>query len=80
MEAPGGHRGGGEGDRAQRREADVGVRGLDRGTALLAQRDDEGIITARNGTAFFLRTPDALFGVTAAHVVEGPGGWRESCV
>ncbi|MET4091099.1 hypothetical protein [Bradyrhizobium sp. S3.5.5] len=44
-----------------------------------AQRDDEGIITARNGTAFFLRTPDALFGVTAAHVVEGPGGWRESC-
>ncbi|WP_339036159.1 hypothetical protein WHZ78_01145 [Bradyrhizobium symbiodeficiens] len=44
-----------------------------------AQRDDEGIITARNGTAFFLRKPDALFGVTAAHVVEGPGGWRESC-
>lgn len=27
----------------------------------------------------FLRTPEALFGVTADHVVEGPGGWRESC-
>jgi hypothetical protein len=44
-----------------------------------AQRGDDGTVSARNGTAFFLRTPEALFGVTAAHVVEGPGGWRESC-
>jgi hypothetical protein len=44
-----------------------------------AQRGDGGKVTARNGTAFFLRTAEALFGVTAAHVVEGPGGWRESC-
>jgi len=44
-----------------------------------AQRGGGGKVTARNGTAFFLRTPEALFGVTAAHVVEGPGGWRESC-
>ena len=44
-----------------------------------AQREDDGSTSARNGTAFFLRTPEALFGVTAAHVVEGPGGWRESC-
>ena len=44
-----------------------------------AQRRDDGTAFARNGTAFFLRTPAALFGVTAAHVVEGPGGWRESC-
>jgi hypothetical protein len=44
-----------------------------------AQRGDDGTVSARNGTAFFLRTPEALFGVTAAHVVEGPGGWWESC-
>jgi hypothetical protein len=42
-------------------------------------RKGKGAASARNGTAFFLRTPEALFGVTAAHVVEGPGGWRESC-
>jgi hypothetical protein len=44
-----------------------------------AQRGDDGTDSARNGSAFFLRTPKALFGVTAAHVVEGPEGWRESC-
>ncbi|MCK1339802.1 hypothetical protein IVB38_28320 [Bradyrhizobium sp. 38] len=44
-----------------------------------AQRGEQGAVSARNGTAFFLCTPEALFGVTAAHVVDGPGGWRESC-
>jgi hypothetical protein len=46
---------------------------------LASAREADGSISARNGTGFFLRTPEALFGVTAAHVVEGPGGWRESC-
>jgi hypothetical protein len=44
-----------------------------------AERGSDGSVTARNGTAFFLRTPEALFGVTAAHLIEGKGGWRESC-
>ena len=30
----------------------------------------------RNGSAFFLRTASTLFGVTAAHVVEG---WKKDC-
>jgi hypothetical protein len=42
-------------------------------------RDDRGQLISRNGTAFFLQTKEALFGVTAAHVIEGPGGWREYC-
>jgi hypothetical protein len=39
----------------------------------------DGSVTARNGTAFFLQTKEALFGVTAAHVIEGPNSWREHC-
>lgn len=31
-----------------------------------AQPGEDGTVCARNGTAFFLRTPEALFGVTAA--------------
>src|SRR5271166_6531970 len=42
-------------------------------------RDPEGGVHTRNGTAFFLRTHEALFGVTAAHVIEGPMSWREHC-
>jgi hypothetical protein len=42
-------------------------------------RNTDGTITTRNGTAFFLRTPEALFGVTAAHVIEGKNSWREHC-
>jgi hypothetical protein len=40
--------------------------------------DNDGSVV-RNGTAFFVRTKEALFGVTAAHVIEGPGSWREYC-
>lgn len=36
----------------------------------------DGTPYTRNGTAFFLQTKDALFGVTAAHVIEG---WRKHC-
>ena len=43
-------------------------------------RHSDGTVTTRNGTAFFLRTNSALFGVTAAHVIEGPRGWREHCL
>lgn len=39
----------------------------------------EGKVITRNGTAFFLQTPSAFFGVTAAHVIEGENGWRERC-
>lgn len=39
-------------------------------------RDADGTFYTRNGTAFFLQTRDALFGVTAAHVIEG---WRKHC-
>ena len=35
-------------------------------------RNPDGSLYTRNGTAFFLQTKDALFGVTAAHVIEGP--------
>lgn len=42
-------------------------------------RNDDGSLFTRNGTAFFLRTNEALFGVTAAHVVEGERSWREHC-
>jgi hypothetical protein len=42
-------------------------------------KDDDGRLSTRNGTAFFLRTPEALFGVKAAHVLEGAGSWREHC-
>ncbi len=41
--------------------------------------DEKGIIKTRNGTAFFVRTREALFGVTAAHVLEGPGSWCDHC-
>jgi hypothetical protein len=36
-----------------------------------AMRDQNGNICSRNGTAFFLDAGNGLFGVTAAHVVEG---------
>lgn len=39
-------------------------------------RNDDGHWDVHNGTAFFLRTEAALFGVTAAHVLEGQSGWR----
>jgi hypothetical protein len=42
-------------------------------------KEADGSVTARNGTAFFLRSPEALFGVTAAHVIEGQHSWREYC-
>jgi hypothetical protein len=42
-------------------------------------RRPDGSAAARNATAFFLRALDALFGVTAAHVIEGPNSWREYC-
>jgi hypothetical protein len=42
-------------------------------------RDPGGAVSIRNGTAFFLRTNEAIFGVTAAHVIEGRGSWREHC-
>jgi hypothetical protein len=42
-------------------------------------RNAGGSVSGRNGTAFFLRTPAALFGVTAAHVIDGENGWRQHC-
>jgi hypothetical protein len=42
-------------------------------------RHPDGSLFTRNGTAFFLKTKDALFGVTAAHVIEGQKSWREHC-
>jgi hypothetical protein len=42
-------------------------------------RNADGTLYTRNGTAFFLQTKDALFGVTAAHVIEGRRSWREHC-
>jgi hypothetical protein len=42
-------------------------------------REPTGAVGTRNGTAFFLRTSEALFGVTAAHVIEGTNGWRAHC-
>jgi hypothetical protein len=42
-------------------------------------RGPNGSIGTRNGTTFFLQTSDALFGVTAAHVIEGTNGWRAHC-
>ena len=45
-----------------------------------ASRDADDSVIARNGTAFFLRTSAALFGVTAAHVIEGKKGWRQHCL
>jgi hypothetical protein len=42
-------------------------------------RAPDGVLYTRNGTAFFLQTEDALFGVTAANVIEGPRSWREHC-
>ena len=42
-------------------------------------RRTDGTRTVHNGTAFFLKTAKATFGVTAAHVVEGPNSWRAYC-
>jgi hypothetical protein len=42
-------------------------------------REPNGAVGTRNGTAFFLRTSEALFGVTTAHVIEGTNGWRTHC-
>jgi hypothetical protein len=42
-------------------------------------RNTDGTVSARNGTAFFLKTRRALFGVTAAHVIEGRNSWRSHC-
>jgi hypothetical protein len=42
-------------------------------------RRPDGTRTVRNGTAFFLKTPKATFGVTAAHVIEGPNSWHAYC-
>jgi hypothetical protein len=42
-------------------------------------RNAAGTVVARNGTAFFLRTKQATFGVTAAHVIEGRNSWRSHC-
>jgi hypothetical protein len=40
---------------------------------------ENGSIRTRSGTAFFLQTSEALFGLTAAHVIEGRNGWRAHC-
>jgi hypothetical protein len=42
-------------------------------------KNSDGSIGTRNGSAFFLETKEALFGITAAHVVEGERSWREHC-
>lgn len=42
-------------------------------------RNNDGTGYTHNGTAFFLQTESALFGVTAAHVIEGSKSWREHC-
>jgi hypothetical protein len=42
-------------------------------------RRPDGRRATRNGTAFFLRTHEAMFGVTAAHVIEGQNSWRAYC-
>jgi hypothetical protein len=42
-------------------------------------RRPNGTRAVRNGTAFFLKTAKATFGITAAHVVEGPNSWRAHC-
>ncbi len=42
-------------------------------------RRPDGTRSVRNGTAFFIKTAKATFGVTAAHVVEGPNSWRAYC-
>lgn len=42
-------------------------------------RRPNGTRTVRNGTAFFLKTAKATFGVTAAHVIEGPNSWHACC-
>jgi hypothetical protein len=44
-----------------------------------AHRRQDGRRSTRNGTAFFLRTSEAAFGVTAAHVIEGRNSWRAYC-
>jgi hypothetical protein len=36
-----------------------------------ARRDKNGAADLRNGTCFFVQTPDSMFGVTANHVVQG---------
>jgi len=41
-------------------------------------RSQNGDIRTRNGTAFFLDAGEGTFGVTACHVIEGVGGWRQS--
>ena len=41
--------------------------------------DENGKTAPHNGTAFFLRTENALFGITAAHVIEGDHSWRWYC-
>lgn len=43
------------------------------------QRGEQGAYARETERPFSLRTPEALFGVTTAHVVDGPGGARESC-
>jgi hypothetical protein len=42
-------------------------------------RGHDGKPSTRNGTAFFLQTREALFGVTAAHIIKGPKSWRAHC-
>ena len=42
-------------------------------------RNADGTVIARNGTAFFLKTDQTVFGVTAAHVIEGRNSWRSHC-
>jgi hypothetical protein len=44
-----------------------------------AVRNTDGTVVTRNGSAFFLQTDKALFGVTAAHVIEGRNSWRSHC-
>jgi hypothetical protein len=41
--------------------------------------DARGSLKARNGSAFFVETRERLFGITAAHVIEGGNGWRQHC-
>jgi hypothetical protein len=43
------------------------------------RRRPDGMRSVRNGTAFFLKTAKATFGVTAAHVIDGPESWHAHC-
>jgi hypothetical protein len=44
--------------------------------ALKALHKENGMISYRKGTAFFLNAGQGPFGVTASHVIDG---WRRSC-